>query len=107
MFWPVSATDVAETGQKRGSRGALPLALPTSQTVSKIFPREATYSLPDQLRRSSRAINAMLAQSWARRRYRAAFVTKVNEALGEAMEMQSWRDHTLECEYITLGQHRE
>ena len=75
--------------------------------VTKAFPREETYALTDQIRRSSRAVDAMLAESWARRRYRAAFINKVNEALGEAMETQSWLDHALECEYISLEQHRE
>src|SRR5215212_4941209 len=33
-LWPVSATSVAETGQKWKARGAGPLALPAFQTVS-------------------------------------------------------------------------
>jgi four helix bundle protein len=49
----------------------------------------------------------MLAESWARRRYPAAFVNKVNEALGEVMETQSWLDHAHACDYINLHQHRE
>src|SRR5262250_2685623 len=61
-------------------------------TVSKSFPNEEKYSLTDQIRRSSRAVNAMLAEAWARRRYPAAFVNKINEALGEAMETQAWLD---------------
>jgi four helix bundle protein len=75
--------------------------------VTKAFPREEIYSLTDQIRRSSRAVDAMLAESWARRRYPAAFINKVNEALGEAMETQSWLDQALECEYISPDQHRE
>jgi four helix bundle protein len=75
--------------------------------VSRNFPKEETYSLTSQIRRSSRAVNALVAESWARRRYEAAFINKLNEALGEAMETQSWLDHALESEYITLEQHRE
>ncbi|TDI84538.1 MAG: four helix bundle protein [Caldithrix sp.] len=52
------------------------------------FPKER-YSLADQIRRSSRAVGALVAEGWARRRYQAAFVNKMNEALGEAMETQA------------------
>jgi four helix bundle protein len=50
------------------------------------FRQKKDIPLTDQIRRSSRAVNAMIAESWARRRYPAAFVNKPNEALGEAME---------------------
>ena len=73
--------------------------------VSRTFLREETYSLTDQIRRASRAVGAMIAEGWARRRYQAAFVNKLNEALGEAMETQTWLDHALDCGYITEPQH--
>jgi four helix bundle protein len=57
--------------------------------LSKTFPVEEKYSLTDQIRRSSRAVNAMIAEAWARRRYPAAFVNKIDEALGDAMETQA------------------
>ena len=68
--------------------------------ITKEFPKEEKYSLTDQIRRSSRAVNALVAEAWARRRYKAAFINKVNEALGEAMETQAWLDHALACAYI-------
>jgi four helix bundle protein len=47
--------------------------------ISKTFPREKRYSVTDQLRRSSRAVKAIvIAEAWARRRYRAAFVNKID-----------------------------
>jgi four helix bundle protein len=54
--------------------------------ISKSFPRDERFSLTDQIRRSSRAVNAMVAEAWAKRRYEAAFVSKVTDALGEATE---------------------
>ena len=75
--------------------------------ISKSFPKEETYSLTDQIRRSSRAVNALIAEGWGRRRYSAAFVNKIDEALSEAMETQSWLDHALDCAYINPAQHRE
>lgn len=75
--------------------------------LTRSFPKEETYSLTDQIRRSSRAVNAMIAEAWARRQYVAAFTNKINEALGEAMETQAWLDHGLDCQYINPSQHRQ
>jgi len=72
--------------------------------ITRAFPKTETYSLIDQIRRSSRAVNAMIAEAWAHRRYEAAFVHKLTEALGEAMETQAWLDHALECQYLTNDQ---
>jgi four helix bundle protein len=68
---------------------------------SKRFPLEERYSLIDQIRRSSRAVNAMTAEAWARRRYKAAFVNKIDEALGEAYETQSWLDDAFDSAYLS------
>ena len=73
--------------------------------ATRHFPLDEKYSLTDQIRRSSRAINAMIAEAWARRRYVAAFVNKLNEALGESMETQAWLDHALDCRYIDNTTH--
>ncbi len=43
----------------------------------------------------------MLAEAWARRRYKASFINKIDEALGEAMETQAWLDHALDSGYLT------
>lgn len=75
--------------------------------ATRAFPSEEKFSLTDQIRRSSRAVNAMIAEAWARRRYQAAFVNKINEALGEAMETQAWLDHALDCAYLNPARHRE
>jgi len=73
--------------------------------VSRGWPKEERYALTDQIRRASRAVKAMLAEAWARRRYIAAFVNKLNEAMGEAAETQSWLDDAFDCAYITAEQH--
>lgn len=75
--------------------------------ITQSFPKDERFSLTDQIRRSSRAVDALLAESWARRRYRAAFINKVNEALGEAMETQSWLDQSRMCGYISSEQYCE
>ena len=70
--------------------------------LSKRFPIEERYSLTDQIRRSSRAVKAMIAEAWARRRYKAVFVNKLDEALGEATESQSWLDDALDAGYLSV-----
>src|SRR5437870_8005210 len=70
-------------------------------TASKSFPREERYALTDQIRRSSRGVKAMIAEAWARRRYKAAFINKIDEALGEANETQSWLDDALDDDYLS------
>lgn len=50
--------------------------------VSKSWPREESYSLTDQIRRSSRSIGANIAESWAKRRYPAHFKSKLTDAMG-------------------------
>src|SRR5439155_23110604 len=69
--------------------------------ATKKFPPEERYALTDQVRRSSRAVKAMIAEAWARRRYKAAFVNKIDEALGEAYETQSWLDDALDAGYLS------
>ena len=68
--------------------------------VSKKFPKEETYSLTDQIRRSSRSVCANLAESWRKRRYEAAFVSKLNDSEAEAAETQTWLEFAARCEYL-------
>lgn len=75
--------------------------------LTKRFPKDETYSLTDQIRRSSRAVGALLAEAWARRRYPASFVNRVDDSLGEAMETQAWLDHALASGYIDRSEYRE
>ena len=69
--------------------------------LSREFPGEERYSLTDQIRRSSRAVKAMIAEAWGRRRYKAVFINKLDEALGEATETESWLDDARDGEYLS------
>ena len=75
--------------------------------VSGHFPHEERYALTDQIRRSSRAMKAMLAEAWARRRYKAAFINKIDEALGETNETQSWLDDAFDSQYLSSSDFKE
>jgi four helix bundle protein len=68
--------------------------------ATETFPATEKYQLVDQIRRSSRATKALIAEGWARRRYRAAFISKIDEALGEATETQSWLDEAIDRGYL-------
>ncbi|MEQ8386932.1 MAG: four helix bundle protein, partial [Coleofasciculus sp. A1-SPW-01] len=57
--------------------------------ISKQFPLEERYSLTDQIRRSSRAVCANLAEAWRKRRYQASFVAKLNDCEAESAETLS------------------
>lgn len=73
--------------------------------LSKLFPKEEIYSLTDQIRRFSRSVCASLAESWRKRRYIAAFISKLNDAEGEAAETQTWVEVCVRCNYMdaTIG----
>jgi four helix bundle protein len=67
---------------------------------SKRFPKEETYSLTDQIRRASRSVSANLGEAWRKRRYEAAFVSKLNDSESEAAETQVWLEFAVKCGYL-------
>ena len=71
--------------------------------LSKSFPKEETYSLTDQIRRSSRSVCANLAEAWRKGRYEAAFISKLGDSEAEAAETQVWLQFAVECEYLNRG----
>ncbi len=68
--------------------------------VSKEFPKEERYSLTDQVRRSSRSVCANLAEAWRKRRYEAAFKSRLSDAETEAAETQVWLEFAVKCNYL-------
>ncbi|HNT69407.1 MAG TPA: four helix bundle protein [Syntrophorhabdaceae bacterium] len=68
--------------------------------ISKGFPKDETYSLINQIRRSSRSVCSNLAESWRKRRYKAVFRNKITDAMQEASETQSWLEFSFACKYI-------
>ena len=73
-------------------------------TLTKLFPKEETYSLTDQVRRSSRSVGAQVAEAWGKRRYEKHFISKLTDADGEQQETQHWAEIAFDCEYITKKQ---
>jgi four helix bundle protein len=68
--------------------------------LTRSFPKEETYSLSDQVRRSSRSIGANITEAWAKRRYERYFISKLTDSDGEQMETQHWIETALDCGYI-------
>ena len=75
--------------------------------LTKTFPVEERYSLTDQIRRASRSVCANLAEAWRKRRYEAAFVSKLNDAEAEAAEVQVWLEFAVKCGYLSRELGRE
>ncbi|HVT80833.1 MAG TPA: four helix bundle protein [Phycisphaerae bacterium] len=67
--------------------------------ISRSLPPEERYSLTDQIRRSSRSTCSNIAEAWRKRRYQAAFISKLSDAEGEAAETQVWPEFAVKCRY--------
>jgi four helix bundle protein len=74
--------------------------------LTKGFPKEETYSLTDQIRRASRSVCANLAEAWRKRRYEAAFISRLSDAETEAAETQVWLEFAERCGYLAEGEAR-
>jgi four helix bundle protein len=69
--------------------------------MTKSFPKEETFSLTDQVRRSSRSIGAQIAEAWAKRLYEKHFISKLTDSDGEQHETQHWIETAEDCGYIS------
>jgi four helix bundle protein len=75
--------------------------------LSNGWPKEERYSLTDQVRRSSRALCANIAEAWRKRLYVASFVSKLSDANAEAGETQVWLDFAQRCGYLDEAAHNQ
>jgi four helix bundle protein len=104
-----------ETERRRSGEAAKPIrhfrdldvyqnALATGLRVyelTKKFPAEERYALTDQIRRSSRSVCANIAEAWRKRRYEAAFVSKLSDAETEAAETQVHAEFAFHHAYLS------
>ncbi len=72
--------------------------------ISKCFPIEERYSLTDQMRRASRSVCSNIGESWRKRRYRAAFISKLGDSETEAEETRVWLEISWRCGYISQSE---
>jgi len=87
-------------GQSEVYQRAAAAAMAIFET-SKSFPKEVVYALTDQVRCSSRSVCANLAEAWRKRRYPAAFISKLSDAEAEAAETQVWLEFAVRCGYLS------
>ncbi|HTH82982.1 MAG TPA: four helix bundle protein [Mucilaginibacter sp.] len=71
-------------------------------SITKKFPKEETYSLTDQIRRSSRSTNICTIEAYRKRRYPNHFISKLTDADMENSETQGWLEFSKECGYISI-----
>ncbi|MFT3686265.1 MAG: four helix bundle protein [Phycisphaerales bacterium] len=69
--------------------------------LTRGLPAEERFSLTDQIRRSSRSVGANIVEAWRKRRYEAAFVSKLSDADAEGAETQYWLEQAVACGYFT------
>ncbi len=68
--------------------------------LSRQWPSEEKYSLTDQIRRSARSVCTNIAEAWRKRRYEAAFISKLSDSDGEAAETEVHLAFALCCGYL-------
>ncbi|TRO65649.1 four helix bundle protein [Christiangramia sabulilitoris] len=72
--------------------------------ISKSFPEEETYSLTDQICRSSRSVCSNIAEAYRKRNYPNHFKSKLSDSDSENAETQSWLHFASECRYISKSE---
>ena len=70
------------------------------------LPAKERFVLSGQMRRASRSVSANIAEAWRKRRYKAAFISKLSDAETEAGEMQCWLDVALKLTYMPKEQYK-
>lgn len=69
--------------------------------ITKTFPKEETYSLTDQIRRSSRSVPVTIAETYRKRIYPKHFHSKLTDSDSENSETQVWLEFAFACKYIS------
>ncbi|MCF8037811.1 MAG: four helix bundle protein [Desulfohalobiaceae bacterium] len=73
--------------------------------ISKAWPKEETYALTDQVRRSARSVCSNLREAWSKRLYEAHFVSKLTDVDAENNETDTWLDFAKDCQYLSIEDH--
>ena len=68
--------------------------------LTKTFPKEETYSLIDQIRRSSRSVCVNIGEGYRKRIYPKNFISKLTDADGECTETLIHLNFSKDCGYI-------
>ena len=71
--------------------------------ITKNFPKTETYSLTDQIIRSSRSISANIAEGWGKRIYENEFKKHLVYAMGSLEETKVWLLFAKDSGYIQVN----
>ena len=74
--------------------------------LSKSFPASELYGLTSQIRRSSRAVSANIAEGYRKRLYPRHFASTMTNADAECSETLVWLDFALDCGYMDPDTHK-
>lgn len=75
--------------------------------ISKAFPKEETYSLTNQIRRSSRSVCANIGEAYRKRIYQKHFISKLTDSDAENTETIVWLEFAFACKYISEGEYSQ
>lgn len=75
--------------------------------ITQKFPKEETYSLTDQIRRSSRSVPVTIAEAYRKRIYPKNFHSKLTDSDSENSETQVWLEFAFACKYISESIYKE
>ena len=67
---------------------------------TRTWPKTEVFLLSGQILRSSRSVPANISEAWRKRRYPAAWVSKLSDLEGEAAETQTHLETARRCNYI-------
>jgi four helix bundle protein len=96
-------THISSYKERRVYQAAMDAAMRIFE-ISKRFPPEERYSLTDQIRRASRSVCSNIGESWRKRQYRAAFISKLSDSETEAEETRVWLEFSWRCGYISKSE---
>jgi four helix bundle protein len=74
--------------------------------ITKSLPGDEKFSLTSQIRRSSRAVCANLAEAYRKRQYPSHFISKISDVDTKNTETAVWIDFMLACNYINVDSHK-
>ena len=75
--------------------------------MTKKLPKEETYSLTDQIRRSSRSVAINIREGYAKRKYGQVFIRHLIDSLGSSEETRGWLDFARDCKYIVESEYKK
>ncbi|MFC1727798.1 four helix bundle protein [Patescibacteria group bacterium] len=69
--------------------------------LTKTFPKNEKFLLADQMKRASRSIPSLIAESWVKRKFIKVFRKYMRDSIGEANEMMNHLEQACLFGYIS------